>query len=187
MTELLPMYRINGPKLADILKPGIEHTIFGDNNKNRYTQYLPAEEVFSKEFLSSKWMGFDWTRTIVFYKTGGEDGGIHIDNGTPNKCEWGVNWVVSGHGAIQFWRNSDVKFLEMVNEHHTFNSDALPFFATSNTINDSPYLINANVPHSALGVNRFAVTLRLGHPHDPNLWNQPWETVVERFKDIIIK
>ena len=185
---ILPIYKIKGPSLKDILIPGIENTIFADDKKTIDNQYLSADEIFSQEFLNSKWRGYDWTRSIVFYKN--NQGGIHIDNSNLYGNEWGINWIVSGFGGIKFWKTENIKppnTIKIIKNHYLFNIKTKPCFTTETTVEESPYLVNANIPHSAWGNDRFAVSLRIFPGSKNYLYTEPWEKIVEKFKDIIIE
>lgn len=172
------VYKIKGPSLDKILLPDVSKEIFNDNKKNK-NQYLKASDVLTPEFLNSNWKGYNWKRFIVFHKS--NNGGIHVDG---NGNEWGINWIVNGSGVLNYWNFDQVEVDRYINNHYVYKTNRSPFLQYNTDIDNSPYLVNAMFPHQAVCQDRFAVSLRLGDQND-RVWNDTWEDVVEKFKDII--
>ena len=153
MTQQL-VYKIKGPELNKILLPNISKEIFSNDKKNK-NQYLTASDVLTSDFLNLNWKDYKWKRVIVFHKS--NNGGIHVDG---NGNEWGINWIVTGSGVLKYWTFDKVDIDTYIKNHYVYKSNHQPSFYYETNIENSPYLVNAMLPHQATGYDRFLVSLR---------------------------
>ena len=188
-SKLEYIYKINAPRIEDMLLPGIEEKIFPKNTygSNTYMNYKVVD-ILKPEYLN--WLGIKWDFALVFYKTGGVGGKLHIDSPSSNSDStttiWGINWIYGGYGHIHYWEFSDIDARYDVKDAQGF--DVSHFTASKppsrkyDLKTNTTYLVNGSIPHFPYGFERrFALSIR------PFKYDTSWERVVHRFMHVITK
>ena len=171
------IYKLDLPELPLILTAPAQRKLFVGRDHPIYKQYHP------KHLLQPQWLtyrGIEWDLVSFFYKHNYQ-GILHRDDGVNT---WGINWIYQGHAKMEYWRDEDV-----------ISSEPQPDAIGSLVINcqtradpshiyclqPGAYLVNAHRPHRVQGYDhRYALSLRC------RSMNQPWDQVVDQFKDLIV-
>ena len=182
MTEFV--YQLKLPPITDILLDGIAEHVLAPTNEFKYKS-VPADSIIKSECLDIQ--GFKFKQALMFHKTNGELGRIHRDTVDTTKTIWGINWLHSGFGTLEYWNEEDLiseDVVERIDEQGypiVHYKSLVP--ARKKYIMTAPnaYLVNATQIHRPVGWgSRWAVSLRSG------TGNLPWEEIVEKFKDLIV-
>jgi hypothetical protein len=175
------------PDLEEILLP----TVDLQNYTNNIIFYHKIEEFIKPEY--HRIFGYKFVEAQLFHKEKGVKSKLHIDhdrydkNGN-NPKKWGVNWNTGGTGLYKFFHNEDItSYFEGVNpqgkRHVLMDSNRSP--AHSYEHSSGAVLFNAQYPHQVENLSprtRFSISLRLYNDQ----FIEDWETVVEKFKNLII-
>lgn len=182
------VYRLNLPSLDNIL---ISDFSWYNDNDMKYNYISDNIDGVIKSDMKN-FLGFKWN-TFRYFKKSEMHGSIHsdLDNITnlDDRCVWGINWIIGGDGALEFWNWDNVKHVGVTSG--AINNPKLgiaPKFTTNkkadyfyHTKKDEIYLVNASLPHRASGMkNRKAFSLRV------DTIETPWTEVVDRFRNYII-
>lgn len=188
--QLEQVYELNLPSFSEIIRK--DFTGFRSVSENY--DYLAGKNLNS--IIKPEWLnfhGFKWN-SFRYFKKNAIAGSIHTDLDSEEdyyakKCIWGINWIFNGSGTIDFWHFKNVNCtgntLGPANSPKIFNvpkfiATTKPDFSYS-TFKDKVYLINASLPHKAIGdTNRCAFSLRT------DILSTDWETIVYKFKEYII-
>jgi len=188
MTEFI--YQLNLPPIANMLLDGINENLLAplareaDKGSSVIYKSMLATSIIKPEYLNIN--GFEFIWAFLFYKSNGKFGGIHRDVTDLSITNWGINWIHSGSGIIEYWNKED-----LANEEGITLIDAQGYLiicynswvpARKKYITTSPnaYLLNVTEIHRLSGWGgRWAISLRTN-------CNIPWDDIVERFKNLII-
>lgn len=180
------VYRLSLPPISTMFKDGIAESVFGPRTSGLY-QLLDPSLIIKPECLKFRDMTFN--HGMIFYRN--KRSKVHQDLGTSQNphivTNWGINWIHKGWGTLEFWEYSDFtpeqthKFIDSQNVEVIWYDDDVPSTKAYTMQADTAYLVNASMPHRAMGYDgRYAVALR-----DKSMYNLKWEDVVEKFSDLI--
>jgi hypothetical protein len=182
MTEFV--YQLKLPPIKDMLLDGVAEQILSPATNFKY-KTVTADSIIKPECLEIN--GFKFNRALLFHKANGDLGIIHKDSANPKNTVWGINWVYSGFGTLEFWdesdlvnANSEAKIDEEGNyvRHYEANVPARKKYMM---YAPCAYLVNATQIHRPVGWgSRWAISLRTG------IVDISWEDLVEKFKDLIV-
>lgn len=181
---MIPLYEICWPSAQQFFNPQcLEY-----NDQDLAVNYIvnfDINNIVAPEFVDYR--GLQWSH-LIYFKKQNISGSIHIDNThlDDGKTLWGVNWVLDGHGIMEYWNQDAVTTVGVTaGSLNREEFGIVPKFVTTNPPNhrfilkkNHVYLINASVPHRAIGLgNRRLLSLRSHH------WHWSWHEVVQRFLD----
>lgn len=171
------LYKLNAPPITDFLLESAAEKLFVGQDKN-FHKTFKATELLKPEYLG--WNNYNWNFINFFYKTNGYKGHIHIDG----YGGWGVNWIVGGHGTMEYWLPDHVEILpSRTDDIGGQVITCIPHTPPDKVYVTTPgaYLINADVPHRGTGFGRrHAFSLR------DTKTSMSWNEVVNTFTDLIL-
>lgn len=166
---------------------------FMDNDKS--LNYLYDNNL--NVILQNKWLNFldlDWY-SYRYFKKSLTIGSIHSDlpkgytDYCDNKCAWGINWIFNGSGKIHFWHFENTEEIGQTTGslNKPENGIAPKYYSCKqpdyiyDTMCDKVYLINASLPHRAIGYNQRSVfSLRTKRI------DRSWKDVLDIFRNYIV-
>ena len=184
----------NFPSIKEILKdPEIKFVNY--SIRYDYTEYPTPymENILNLNLLDH--LGIKW-KNFIYFKKDDFVGKIHTDLADmleevdSTRVIWGINWIYDGDCVMKFWPWDSVVFNKKQSVTGRIVAHSPVLHVTAKTYpshvyklySGKVYLVNATVPHQAIGgKNRSVLSLR---NHSLSL---SWEEVLEKFKDYCIK
>ena len=191
------IYELNIPLFEEIanLTPEVKNKFFPpiDTGQSPITlnkYYLnSANQILKPDFFN--FLDIEWSSVILFHKTNGFKGPIHIDTDDLSKdIPWGINWITGGQCVMEYWVIDDLISRHASIYSHDNTKIINVMFYTPHPgktpekiyyLNPGKaYLVNASVPHSSTGFDlRSTISLRSES-------NYIWEEVVTKLQNYII-
>jgi hypothetical protein len=176
------VYKLNLPPLNKVLREDVLPRFERSYDHPIFTKCHPSE-LIKPEFLTIN--GVEWAFVINFYKPPGYVGLVHTDDVNPKSHAWGINWIWGAAGAIKYWHSGNITPIKQIPAAVT--GELIGYYPSdipcdvSYHMEPGVYLVNAKPPHQPISLgSRHCISLR------PLLYDTPWETIVDRFKDYII-
>lgn len=174
------VYKLRIKTLEHLFKPGAIE-FFNKLRTGIPYEYerIPGRRVFKEP----KFGAHDLDCAMVFYKNKGHIGDIHVDS-TTLKHVWGINWVMSGTGSMDFWYPESIDdVLTITDQNMAVKNIYTVTKPPDKTYIMMPgvYLVYAGIPHRANGYGRMLISVRTKSNFD-----KPWEQVVEEFQPYIL-
>ena len=183
MTEFV--YQLKLPPIKNMLLKGVAEQILAPANVFKY-KTVTADSIIKPEHLEIN--GFTFNKAVMFHKVNGELGFIHKDSWNTENTVWGINWLYSGFGRLEYWDESDLLNADPEAKidqegHHILHYDAsVPARKTYMMYSPNAYLVNATQIHRPVGWgSRWVISLRTG------IVDINWDNIVEKFKDLIVR
>lgn len=174
------VYKLRLKTLEQLFKPGaIDHF-----NKLRNTSSWAYKRYDGRRIFKEKtFANYDLDSAMLFYKNQGHKGDIHLDSDTL-KHVWGINWVVSGTGSMDFWNKESIdRVTKVVDRNKVEKSIYEVSKPPDKTYIMMPgvYLVYAGIPHRANGYGRMLLSIRMKSDFE-----KPWEHIVGEFLPYIL-
>jgi hypothetical protein len=174
------VYKLRIKTLKDLFKPGaLAHFDKLCNSSGWAYKRFDGKLIFKER----KFGNYDLDSAMLFYKNQGHKGDIHLDSDVL-KHVWGINWVVSGTGSIDFWRPESIDGISKIVDRNNVEKSIYEVTKPPDKtyiMMPGVYLVYAGVPHRANGYGRMVLSVRMNSDFE-----KPWENVVEDFLPYIL-
>lgn len=183
MTEYI--YKLNLPPIEEVLIPGKYQEIFIPTELRNSILNLDPSTYLKKEYREIN--GYKLNISILFYKSDGWTGKIHLD-GAKELNTWAINYIVGGRSIMRYYDSIDKSEIKMTydfagNYYPECEQNPKDGPSKEYHLSEGVYLVRTDIPHApqALG-KRYCLSIRAIHEQRI----LPWEIVVAKFKHNII-
>jgi hypothetical protein len=189
------VYKLNLPPVTEYFKDTVDNmqellTDAESFDPNRwYKGPINVKSVFNPITLN----GFRLNQFLLFFKTEGATGAIHVEDlfyikEAHEPCQWSINWVYQGNGTMDYWNTEHVGEGTHTKNPATNtpqNFACVPTVATPDKTYHiqapSAYLVNNSVPHRVTGYNnKYVFSLRRQR------LTMSWDQVVDTLQQYIV-
>jgi len=174
------VYKLRLRTLEHLFKPSALKYFSDLRNSGRWVyERMNGHRVFKEQKFGDYYLDC----AMLFYKNQGHKGDIHLDSETL-KHVWGINWVISGTGSMDYWEKESIDKVEsVIDRQNTAKAVYTVTKPPDKTYIMTPgvYLVYAGVPHRANGYGRMLVSARM-----KSIFDEPWEQVVNNFAAYIL-